>query len=197
MRAVTTAIVGVALAAALAACATPQGAYLNKDEPENRLLSSQMGWTGRVARVDQPQQVIVLDNGQMYRIGDNPVYVNGQPVALNAVQPGSTVVITSATPVYYQNGQYVAVSPVPAPGPVVAAPSAVTTAPGTTVTTAPAVTTPARIYGRVTDVDRHEIRVRTDDGRSFEMRVPAGTVIHKGDPVMIELGAASPAALPR
>lgn len=188
MRAVTRVIVGVALAAALAACATPQGAYLNKDEPENRLLSSQMGWTGRVARVDQPQQVIVLDNGQMYRVGDNPVYVNGQPVALNAVQPGSTVVITSATPVYYQNGQYVAASP---------APGVVTTAPGTTVTTAPVVTTPARIYGRVTDVDRHEIRVRTDDGRSFEMRVPAGTVIHKGDPVMIELGAASPAASPR
>jgi hypothetical protein len=187
MRSVTSAIVGVALAAGLAACATPQGAYLNKDEPENRLLSSQMGWTGRVARVDQPQQVIVLDNGQMYRVGDNTVYVNGQPMALTSVPPGSTVTIRSGTPVYYQNGQYVAV----APGTVVAAPGTVSAAPGTVVTT------PARVYGRVVDVDGNEIKVRTPDGHAFEMRVPAGTVIRKGDPVMIEMGAGAPAASPR
>jgi hypothetical protein len=193
MRSVTTAIVGVALAASLAACATPQGAYLNKDEPENRLLSSQM--SGTVTRVDQPQQVIVLDNGQMYRVGDNAVYLNGQPVALSTVQPGSTVKIRSGTPVYYQNGQYIVATPgvvtTPAPGTVVAAPGTVVAAPGTVVTT------PARIYGRVVDVDRNEIKVRTQDGRAFEMRVPAGTVIRKGDPVMIELGAGAPAASPR
>src|SRR2546428_13085344 len=101
---------GLALAAGLAACATPQGAYLNKDEPENRLLSSQM--SGTVTRVDQPQQVIILDNildnGQMYRVtSPDAVYIDGRPVGLTTVHPGNPVAIRPVTPDYYHNGQYV------------------------------------------------------------------------------------------
>jgi len=157
MRSVTRAMVIAALAAGLAACATPRGAYLDKDEPENRLLSSQM--SGTVTRVDQPQQVVVLDNGQMYRVaGPDAVYVDGRPAALSSVQPGSTVTIVSGTP----------------------AGSAV------------------RIYGRVVEVDRNEIKIRTQDGHAFEVRMPAGTVVRKGDPVTVDMTfGGAPAASPR
>ena len=201
MRSLTSVIAGLALAAGLVACATPQGAYLNKDEPENRLLSSQM--SGTVTRVDQPQQVIILDNGQMYRV-TNPdaVYVDGRPVALSTVQPGSTVVIRSGTPVYYQNGQYVVVQPgtsgAVAPGGTLTSspPAAVVTSPGTTVvTTAPGT---FRMTGRVVDVDRNEVKVRLDNGKSFEFRPPAGMIFRKGDPVTIDtVVGGSPSALPR
>jgi len=201
MRSLTSVIAGLALAAGLVACATPQGAYLNKDEPENRLLSSQM--SGTVTRVDQPQQVIILDNGQMYRV-TNPdaVYVDGRPVALSTVQPGSTVVIRSGTPVYYQNGQYVVVQPgtsgAVAPGGTLTSspPATVVTSPGTTVvTTAPGT---FRMTGRVVDVDRNEVKVRLDNGKSFEFRPPAGMIFRKGDPVTIDMAVGgAPSALPR
>jgi hypothetical protein len=201
MRSLTSVIAGLALAAGLVACATPQGAYLNKDEPENRLLSSQM--SGTVTRVDQPQQVIILDNGQMYRVtSPDAVYVDGRPVALSTVQPGSTVVIRSGTPVYYQNGQYVVVQPgtsgAVAPGGTLTSspPAAVVTSPGTTVvTTAPGT---FRMTGRVVDVDRNEVKVRLDNGKSFEFRPPAGMIFRKGDPVTIDMAVGgSPSALPR
>jgi hypothetical protein len=209
MRAVISVIGGLALAAGLAACATPQGAYLNKDEPENRLLSSQM--SGTVTRVDQPQQVIILDNGQMYRVaGPDAVYIDGRPVALTTVQPGNTVVIRSGTPVYYQNGQYVVVQPsgttgAVAPGGTLTSspPAAVVTSPGTTVVTAPpgaVVASPGtfRMTGRVVDVDRNEVKVRLDNGKSFEFRPPAGMIFRKGDPVTIDMAVGgAPSALPR
>jgi len=211
MRAVISVVGGLALAAGLVACATPQGAYLNKDEPENRLLSSQMG--GTVTRVDQPQQVIVLDNGQMYRVtSPDAVYVNGQPVALATVQPGSQVVIRSGTPVYYQNGQYVVVQQQPATGAVApggvlsSPPAAIVTSPPpstTTVVAAPpgaVVAAPGtmRLTGRVVDVDRNEVKVRLDNGKSFEFRPPAGMIFRKGDPVTIDMNVSgSPSALPR
>jgi len=187
MRSVTRAMVIAALAAGLAACATPRGAYLDKDEPENRLLSSQM--SGTVTRVDQPQQVVVLDNGQMYRVaGPDAVYVDGRPAALSSVQPGSTVTIVSGTPVVYQNGQYVTTAP--APGTVVAAPG--------TVAATPLAGSAVRIYGRVVDVDRNEIKIRTQDGHAFEVRMPAGTVVRKGDPVTVDMTfGGAPAASPR
>jgi len=192
---------GLALAAGLAACATPQGAYLNKDEPENRLLSSQM--SGTVTRVDQPQQVIILDNGQMYRVtSPDAVYIDDRPVALSTVQPGSRVVIRSGTPVYYQNGQYVVVQPgttgAVAPGGTLTSspPAAVVTSPGTTVVTAPPGT--FRMTGRVVDVDRNEVKVRLDNGKSFEFRPPAGMIFRKGDPVTIDMAVGgAPSALPR
>lgn len=173
MRSVTRAMVIAALAAGLASCATPRGAYLDKDEPENRLLSSQM--SGTVTRVDQPQQVVVLDNGQMYRVaGPDAVYVDGRPAALGSVQPGSTVTIVSGTPVVYQNGQYVTTAATPPAGSAV------------------------RIYGRVVDVDRNEIKIRTQDGHAFEVRMPAGTVVRKGDPVTVDMAfGGAPAASPR
>jgi hypothetical protein len=89
---------------------------------------------------------------------------------------------------------------------VVQSPGAVVTpAPGTVVTPGTVVANPGvrqTLYGRVTDVDRNEIRVRTAD-RSFEIKMadPKGAGIRKGDTVQIDMTfsptAAAPSALPR
>ena len=212
VKTVVSSVAAVAIAAVVAGCATSPSAYRDRDEPINRTTGvGQDYYTGTVTRVDEPQQVVVLDNGQMYRVsGDRAVLVNGQPVVLGNVQPGTPVRIVSGTPVVYQNGQYVAVAPgtVPAgtvvtapPGTVVTAPAGtVVTAPAGTVVAAPATAGPVRMYGKVTGIDSNgNVKVRMPDGQSFEFRPPAGTVVRKGDPVAIDMqfGTVAPSALPR
>lgn len=174
------AVAVVALAGVVAGCATSPSAYRDRDEPINRTTARGDAYRGTVVSVDEPQRVVVLDNGQMYRVsGDQGVLVNGQPVVLSRVQPGTPVVV-SGTPVVYQNGQYVAV----APGSVVAAP----------------VGNVIRMQGQVTDIERNgNVKVRLPDGNAFEFRAPPGTVARKGDPVTIDMtfGAVAPSALPR
>jgi hypothetical protein len=64
--------------------------------------------TGTVLRVDQPARVIVLDNGQMYQMTpESVVLVNGQPMAIATVAPGTPVVLQSAPGVVYRDGRYV------------------------------------------------------------------------------------------
>ncbi|HEX9822418.1 MAG TPA: hypothetical protein VGD07_22700 [Methylomirabilota bacterium] len=177
----------------------------DRDEPEQRLASMV---DGIVTRVDEPQQVIVLDNGHMYRVsGDRAILVNSQPVVLGRVQPGTRVSIVSGTPVIYQNGQYVAVAPgstvvTAPPGAVVAAPPAgtVVTAPPATVAAPVATGSAIRMYGRVSDIETNgNVKVRLPDGNAFQFRPPAGTVARKGDPVTIDMtfGGPAPSALPR
>jgi hypothetical protein len=183
--------VRLALVASVSAgCATSPSAYLDRDEPINRTTGAGQEYRGTVVRVDEPQQVVVLDNGQMYRVaGNQAIVVSGQPMVLGRVQPGTPVTIVSGTPVVYQNGQYVAV---PASTAVVAAPVG-------TVVASPA-SNAVRMYGRVTDIDRNgNVKVRMPDGSAFEFRAPAGTVLRKGDPVAIDMtfGAVAPSALPR
>jgi hypothetical protein len=83
------------------------------------------------------------------------------------------------------------------PGAVVATPGTVAAAPGT-VAVAPGGSA-VRLYGRVVDVDRDgEIKIRTQDGRAFEVRMPAGTVVHKGDAVTVDMSfGGAPSASPR
>jgi hypothetical protein len=183
-----TGIVGAALAASVAGCATTPPTFSDRDEPIDRSVGGQ--YRGTVVRVDEPQQVVVLDNGQMYRVsGNQAVIVNSQPVLLSRVQPGTPVTIVSGTPVVYQNGQYVAL-----PAGTVAVPA----------TTPPVVAAPTsnvvRMYGHVSDIDRNgNVRVRMPDGNAFDFRAPAGTVLRKGDTVAIDMtfGATAPSALPR
>jgi hypothetical protein len=130
--------------------------------------------------VDPPQQVIVLDNGQMYRVaGDQAVMVNGQPVLINSVQPGNRVTVVG-TPVVYQNGQYV-------------------TLPSGTVVTAVPAAAPLRMFGRVTDIEGNgNVKLRLTDGNALEFRPPSGTIVRKGDPVVIDFTfGTTPAASPR
>jgi hypothetical protein len=149
---------------------------LRGSSPSNTLAAE-----GEVTRVDTAQRVIVLSNGQMYQVpADAVVYVNGQPTAWTTVQPGTRIVVPQGQLVELRDGRYI----------LVQSPGTVTTAPGIRQT----------IYGRVTDVDRNEIRVKTAD-ESFEvkMRDPKAAGIRKGDNVQLDLTftPGSPSALPR
>ena len=201
---------GLAASLALSGCVTHSSPPepLGGELPSHAMTGMTQPVEGVVTRVDVPQRVVVLDNGRMYQLpADSTVLVNGQPVVISSVPPGSRVMLTSPTVVEYRNGRYVAVAPA-APAAVVAAPAApstVVTTPGassTTVVTAPAVPAGIRqtIYGRVTDVDRNEIRVKTDTD-SFEIRMPNASTsgIRKGDMVQLDvtINPAAPSASPR
>jgi hypothetical protein len=195
MRAGVCALLGVAAVVGLGGCAASPSAYLDRDEPINRTMGAGQEYRGTVVRVDEPQQVVVLDNGQMYRVSsDRAVIVNGQPVVLGRLQPGMPATIVSGVPVTYQNGQYVVVQGTPT---VTAPPGSVVAAPVGTVVAGP---TSVRMVGRVSDIDRSgNVKVRLTDGNTFEFRPAAGTVWRKGDPVTIDMTVAAPApsALPR
>jgi hypothetical protein len=52
--------------------------------------------TGTVVQVDPSRQVIVLDGGRTLQItGDSRIMVDGRPVILQNVQPGSTITVVS------------------------------------------------------------------------------------------------------
>ena len=146
--------------------------------------------TGRVVRVDPGAQVIVLDNNQAVRVTPNTVLlVDNRPVTLSTIQPGQPVLIRS--------GEAVTVAP-SAPPPTVATPGTVVTTPGAVATpgntvvvqTPGAVSTiPSQtVYGRVTDVDKGEIKVKTDGG-DFEVKVPrdVSAQLRKGDTVRLDM----------
>jgi len=168
------AIVGLVAVAGCSSTMQPDRT-LRGSSPSNSLAE------GEVTRVDTAQRVIVLNNGQMYQVpADSVVYVNGQPTAWTTVQPGTRIVVPQGQLVELRDGRYM----------LVQSPGAVTTTPGIRQT----------IYGRVTDVDRKEIRVKTAD-ESFEvkMRDPQAAGIRKGDNVQLDLTftPGSPSALPR
>ncbi len=134
--------------------------------------------SGRVVRVDPGAQIVILDNNQAFRVTPNTtLLVNNQPVTLRAVQPGQAVVIRS--------GEAVAIT-APPPPPVTAQ------APGSTVVVAPPAASAAlaqqTIYGRVTDVDRGEVKIKTDND-SFEVKMPreAAAQVRKGDTVRLDI----------
>ena len=145
--------------------------------------------TGRVMRVDPGTQVIVLDNNQAFRVTPNTMLiVNGQPVAIGSLQPGQSVVIRS--------GEAVAMTPstsAPVTQPGVTQPGVTVqpAQPGSTVVVtqqSASVGTQQTLYGRVTDVDRREIRIKSDNG-SFEVKVPRelAAQVRKGDNVRVDL----------
>jgi hypothetical protein len=143
---------------------------------------------GLVERIEPDQQVIVLDNGQMYRITPGTTfYVNNQPVAVSTIRPGQTVVIRSAQPVARQSGQHVVVTqPGASASPASGAPAQVVVAP-------PAVATPVgvrqTIYGRVDDVDDDGSVKITTDRDSFEIKMSRDLVrqLREGDTVQLDL----------
>ena len=168
------AIVGLVAVAGCSSTMQPDRT-LQGSSPSNTLAQ------GEVTRVDTAQRVIVLSNGQMYQVpADSVVYVNGQPTAWTTVQPGTRIVVPQGQLVELRDGRYM----------LVQSPGVVTSTPGVRQT----------IYGRVTDVDRKEIRVKTAD-ESFEikMRDPQAAGIRKGDNVQLDLTftPGSPSALPR
>src|SRR2546425_3860103 len=132
--------------------------------------------TGRVLRVDPGAQVIVLDDNRAYRLTPNTVVlIDDRPVALGGLQPGQTVVIRSGEPL--------TVAPSDSP-PTVQAP------PGSTIVvqSQPPAGPRQTIYGRLTDVDRGEVKIKTDGGH-FEVKVPRDVTaqLRKGDNVRLDI----------
>ncbi len=156
---------------------------------------------GRIERIEPDQRVVVLANGQTYRITPSTVvYVDHQPVTLNALTRGQAVVIRAGEAVALQNGQYVVVSPAPAV--TAQAPSP----PPASVVITPPATAPAgvrqTIYGRVDDVDNDGTVKVAIDGDSFEVKLGRDTVrqFREGDRVQIDMTVVppgTPAASPR
>src|SRR5437762_3989703 len=107
---------------------------------------------GRIERIEPDQQLIVLANGQMYRVTPNTVlYVNNQPVALNTLRPGQNVVIRTGEPVALSNP----------PATVVVAPPATAVPVGVRHT----------IYGRIKDINE-DGTVKIATGRdSFKVQL--------------------------
>jgi preprotein translocase subunit YajC len=165
------------------------------------LVSAQTVESGTVVRVDPQSSVVVLDDGRIYRVTPNTVFlVDNRPTQFNVLRSGDRVVIQSGEPVVFREGRYVALAPT----------GAVAQAPQTTIVQAPPPPSPAAraavplgvrqtVYGTVTDVDRDgKIKIKTDRD-SFEARVSPEALrqIKKGDNVVIDLtisppGAASP-----
>ena len=157
--------------------------------------------SGTVVRVDPQSSVVVLDDGRIYRVTPNTVFlIDNRPTAFNVLRSGDRVVIQSGEPVVFREGHYVAMAPrtvvAAAPPPVVVqAPQA---AAGPAATAVP-LGVRQTMYGTVTDVDRDgKIKIKTERD-SFEARVSPEALrqIKKGDNVVIDLtisppGAASP-----
>jgi hypothetical protein len=173
-------IVSLAAMAAVGGCASTDDNRLYGSSPSNTVSQPRAAtYQGTVTRVDAPQRVIVMSDGRMYQVpADSMVYVNGQPVAYSAVQPGTPVVLNNAQLVELRDGRYVMVQqPASAVG-------------GYRQT----------LTGTVVDVDRNEIKISAPKER-FEIPMQGAnqTGIKKGDNVQIDFTftPASPAALPR
>ncbi len=156
--------------------------------------------SGTVVRVDPQSSVVVLDDGRIYRVTPNTVFlIDNRPTAFNVLRSGDRVMIQSGEPVVFREGRYVAMAPTgvvaQAPPPVVVqAPP-----PAPAARTAVPLGVRQTMYGTVTDVDRDgKIKIKTERD-SFEARVSPDALrqIKKGDNVVIDLtisppGAASP-----
>jgi hypothetical protein len=142
---------------------------------------------GKVIRVDPGHNVVVLDDGRMYRLTPRTVVlVDNQPAALGTLQPGSVVMLRQAETVTFSNGQYIVAAPGSAPAPV--------SPPPTVVASAPRAAVKGTIHGKVTDVDSNgEITIKTDKGE-FEMLLTPDSArnIRKGDSVVIDATFAPP-----
>jgi hypothetical protein len=130
-------------------------------------VAAQDLYVGTITRVDQPAQVIVFEDGRMYRVVPNTmVLVDNQPVTYTTVRPGTRVIVRGGQPVTFRVGQYVIVS-----GPAVAT-APVVVAPGTTTTTVTTITAPqvvASATGIVASYDPKANVVVLTDGRMVQL----------------------------
>ena len=74
------------------------------------------GGKGKVMKLDTTANVVVLEDGSMYRVVPDTVFiVEEKPVKFEALQPGTTVVIQSGEPVQFKDGKYIIISPSASP----------------------------------------------------------------------------------
>ncbi len=139
-------------------------------------VGAQEMYVGTVTRIDQPAQVIVFEDGRMYRVVPNTaVLVDNRPVAYTTLQPGSRVIVRGGQPVAFREGRYVVIS-----GPAVAT-APVVTAPGTTTTTVTTVTAPqvvASATGIVAAYDPKANVVVLTDGRMVQLTSKSAILVN-------------------
>jgi len=168
--------------------------------------------TGTIVRIDPQSNVIMLDDGRMYRVTSSTVLlVDNRPAALATLRPGERVIVQAGEPVLYREGRYVTVQAAPPSATVTTMPPppppvvAQTPPPAAVVVPAPRATPVGvrqTLYGTVDDVDRNgKVKIKTDRD-SFEARVAPDALrqIRKGDNVVIDLTIVppgTPAASPR
>lgn len=170
--------------------------------------------SGVVVRTDPTAHVVVLDDGRMYRVTPNTVFVvENRATPFAALRPGQRVIVQSGEVVVVRDGQYVALAPAPSasvvtqtPGSTVITQAPPAPPPATVVTPAPVTVSPAgvrqTIYGRVDEVERNgEVTIRTE-ADTFEVKLNPDAMRHlrKGDTVTIDLTftpPGAPSALPR
>ena len=74
------------------------------------------GGQGKVLRIDPAANVVVLEDGTMYRmVPDTVILVEEKPVTFDALEPGILVVIRSGEAVQMKDGQYIIISPSASP----------------------------------------------------------------------------------
>ena len=101
MRSVMAAILALALTAGVAAAQGTAGVD---------------GERGKFVRYDTTANVIVLEDGSMYRVGPRTVFiVEEKPVKYEMLQPGATVIIRSGEAVQFKDGQYIIITPSASP----------------------------------------------------------------------------------
>ena len=72
---------------------------------------------GKVRKLDSAANVVVLEDGTMYRVAPDTVFiVDEKPVKFEALKPGVAVVIQSGEAVELKDGQYILISPSASPG---------------------------------------------------------------------------------
>jgi hypothetical protein len=71
---------------------------------------------GKVTKLDSAANVVVFEDGTMYRIvPDTVILVEQKPVKFETLQPGAMVVIRSGEAVQLKDGQYIIITPSASP----------------------------------------------------------------------------------
>jgi ribosomal protein L14 len=71
---------------------------------------------GKVIKLDSTANVVVLEDGTMYRMApDTVILIEEKPVKFEALKPGAAVVIRSGEPVQFRDGQYIVITPSASP----------------------------------------------------------------------------------
>ena len=74
------------------------------------------GSKGKVMKLDTTANVVVLEDGSMYRVVPDTVFiVEEKPVKFDTLEPGTTVVIQSGEPVQFKDGKYLIIAPSASP----------------------------------------------------------------------------------
>ena len=71
---------------------------------------------GKVMKLDSTANVVVFEDGSMYRVVPETVFlVEEKPVKFETLQPGTTVIIRSGEAVQFKDGKYIVISPSASP----------------------------------------------------------------------------------